>query len=55
MDITLDKVTTVALVQHKQDSVSGYYTTLEIETEKGKVNLYMFSEAPIALKLGSDE
>jgi hypothetical protein len=55
MDITLSKVTTVALIQHKPDSLTGNYTTLEIETEKGKVTLDLFSSGPIALQLGRNE
>ena len=55
MDITLSKVTTVALIQHRPDSITGHYTTLEIETEKGKVTLDLFSREPIALQLGRNE
>lgn len=55
MDITLSKVTTVALIQHRPDSLTGNYTTLEIETEKGTVTIDMFSKQPIALQLGRNE
>ena len=56
MDITLDKVTTISLIQHKPEyTITGYNTTLEIETEKGKVTLDMFSEEAIVLKLGRDD
>ena len=55
MDITLHKVESVALIQHKPDSFIKAYNTIVIYTDKGKVTLELFGDKPLTIQLGDNE
>lgn len=55
MDITLHKVETVALIQHKPDSFTKAYNTIVIYTDKGKVTLDLWGDKPLTIQLGDNE
>ena len=55
MDITLSKVESVALIQHKPDSFTKAYNTLVIYTDKGQVTLELFGDKPLVLQFGHNE
>lgn len=55
MDITLHKVETVALIQHKPDSFTKAYNTIVIYTDKGKVTLELFGDKPLTIQLGDND
>jgi hypothetical protein len=59
MDITLGQVTSIALVQRKQDdnALPGLrnYNTIVIYTDKGTVRLELFGDKPLIIQLGDNE
>jgi hypothetical protein len=59
MDITLDKVTGIALVQrtHIANALPGLsnYNTIVIYTDKGTVRLELFGDKPLVIQLGDNE
>ena len=55
MDITLSKVESVALIQHDHDKFNGFYNSIVIYTEKGKVTLDLFGDKPLTIQLGDNE
>lgn len=55
MDITLHKVETVALIQHKPDSFTKAYNTIVIYTDKGKVTLDLWGDKPLVIQFGHNE
>ena len=57
MDITLHKVESVALIQHKPDSLNKAYNTIVIYTDggKGQVTLELFGDKPLTIQLGDNE
>lgn len=59
MDITLDKVTSIALVHRKQDDTAlpglSNYNTIVIYTDKGTVRLELFGDKPLVFQLGEDD
>jgi hypothetical protein len=59
MDITLDKVTGIALVHRKQDDNAlpglSNYNTIVIYTDKGTVRLELFGDKPLVIQLGDNE
>jgi hypothetical protein len=55
MDITLNKVDTVAFIQHNPDSFNKAYNTIVIYTDKGKVTLELFGDKPLTIQLGDNE
>jgi hypothetical protein len=55
MDITLSKVEGVAFIQHEHDKFNGFYNSIVIYTEKGKVTLELFGDKPLTIQLGDNE
>lgn len=55
MDITLSKVESVAFIQHDHDKFNGFYNSIVIYTEKGKVTLDLFGDKPLVFQLGEDD
>jgi len=55
MDITLTKVETVALIQHRRDGSTGVYNTIVIYTDKGQVTLELFGDKPLIIQLGDND
>ena len=55
MDITLSKVESVALIQHDHDKFNGFYNSIVIYTEKGKVTLDLWGDKPLVLQFGHNE
>lgn len=55
MDITLHKVESVALIQHKSDSFIKAYNTIVIYLDGGKsqVTLELFGDKPLVIQLGA--
>lgn len=55
MDITLSRVESVALIQHDHDKFNGFYNSIVIYTEKGKVTLDLWGDKPLMIQFGHNE
>jgi hypothetical protein len=55
MDITLSKVESVSLIQHKPSGFIKAHNTIVIYTEKGQVALELFGDKPLVIQWGQNE